>query len=105
MNLRISQNQIRFRITQAEAALLTRNGSLAFSLSLGAHRVAYSLALAELEQALVLDVQKDAWRLLVDYRDFRRFIATLPSREGIKQTITTDGGLIELLLEADVRRK
>lgn len=105
MNLRISENQLRFRITQGETELLTRDGVLAFSLNLGAQTVEYSVALAEIEQTLALDVQKTAWKLLVDRKDFSQFLASLPSREGIEQTVTMNGAQIELALEVDVRRK
>lgn len=66
MNLRISENQLRFRITQGETKLLRQDGVLAFSLNLGAQTVEYSVALADLEKTLALDVQKSAWKLLVD---------------------------------------
>jgi hypothetical protein len=105
MNLRISENQLRFRITQGETELLMRDRVLAFLLSLGTQTVEYSVALTELEQPLALDVQKDAWRLLVDRKDFSRFLASLPSREGIEQTVTMGSTQIKLVLEIDVRRK
>ena len=105
MNLRISENQLRFRITQGETELLTRDGALAFSLNLGAQTVEYSMALAEIEQTLALEVKKNAWKLLIDRRDFSQFLASLPSREGIDQTVTVNGAQIELVLEVDVRRK
>ncbi len=50
MNLRISENQLRFRITQGETELLKRDGSLSFSLNLGSQTAEYTVALAELEQ-------------------------------------------------------
>ncbi len=105
MNLRISENQLRFRITQGETELLMRDGTLAFSLNLGAQTVEYSVAVAELEQTLALDIKKNAWKLLVDRKDFSQFLASLPSREGIEQTVTIGGAQIELVLEVDVRRK
>ena len=105
MNLRISENQLRFRITQGETELLTRYGVLAFSLNLGAQTVEYSVALADLEKTMALDVQKSAWKLLVDRKDFSQFLAALPSREGIEQAVTMNGAQIELVLEVDVRRK
>lgn len=105
MNLRISEKQLRFRITQGEAELLTREELLAFSLNLGMQTAEYSVALAELEQHLDLEVRKNAWKLLVDRKDFRQFLASLPSREGIEQTVTINGAHITLVLEVDVRRK
>lgn len=105
MNLRISENQLRFRITQGETELLMRDGTLAFSLNLGTQMVEYSVAVVELEQTLTLDVKKNAWKLLVDRKDFSQFLASLPSREGIEQTVTMNGAQIELVLEVDVRRK
>lgn len=105
MNLRISENQLRFRITQGETELLRQDGVLAFSLNLGAQTVEYSVALAEMEQTLVLDIQKNAWKLLVDRKDFSQFLASLPSREGIEKTVTLNGTQIELVLEVDVWRK
>lgn len=105
MNLRISERQLRFRIAQGETELLTRDGMLAFSLNLGAQHVEYAVELADLEQTLALDVQKNVWRLLVDRKDFRKFLSSLPSREGIEQTVTMGDTQIELVLEVDVRRR
>ncbi len=104
MNLRISENQLRFRITQGEAELLMRDGALAFSLNLGAEGAEYAVVLADLEQPLEFSIQKNAWRLLVDRKDFRQFVASLPSREGIEQAVTMNGAQIALALEVDVRR-
>ena len=105
MNLRISENQLRFRITHGEAELITRDGLLSFLLNLGAQTVEYSVALSELEQPLALNVQNNAWKLLVDRKDFSQFLASLPSREGIEQTVTMKGTQLTLVLEVDVRRK
>ena len=105
MNLRISENQLRFRITQGETELLRQDGVFAFSLNFGAQTVEYSVALSEMEQTLALDVQKTAWKLLVDRKDFNQFLASLPSREGIEQKVTMNGAQIELVLEVDVRRR
>ena len=105
MNLRISENQLRFRITQGETELLMRDGLLAFSLNLGEQTVEYSVVLAEMEQTLTLDVQKNAWKLIVDRKDFALFLASLPSREGIEQAVTMKGVRLTVVLEVDVRRK
>lgn len=105
MNLRISEKQLRFRITQGEADLITRDGLLSFSLNLGAQTVEYSVVLSDLEQPLALNVQNNAWKLLVDRKDFSQFLASLPSREGIEQTVTMNGTQLTLVLEVDVRRK
>jgi hypothetical protein len=105
MNLRISENQLRFRITQGETELLRQDGVLAFSLNLGAQTVEYSVVLADLEKTLVLDVQKSAWKLLVDREDFSQFLASLPSREGIERNVSMNGTQLTLVLEVDVRRK
>jgi hypothetical protein len=105
MNLRISENELRFRITQGETELLKRDGSLSFSLNLGNQTVEYAVTLVELEQPLDLEVHKNAWKLLVDRKDFRQFIASLPSREGIEQNVSMNGTQLTLVLEVDVRRK
>lgn len=105
MNLRISENQLRFRITQSETELLKRDGSLSFSLNLGNQAVEYAVFLAELEQPLGLEVHKNTWKLLVDRRDFNQFLAALPSREGIEQNVSMNGTQLTLVLEVDVRRK
>lgn len=105
MNLRISANQLRFRITQGESELLMRDGTLVFSLNLGAQTAEYAVALADMDQTLALDVHKNMWKLRVDRRDFSQFLASLPSREGIEETVTMGGAQITLVLEVDVRRK
>ncbi|MEK6746166.1 MAG: hypothetical protein AABY33_03960 [Pseudomonadota bacterium] len=105
MNLRISENQLRFRITQGETELLKCDGSLSFALNLGSQTAEYAISLADLEQPLDLEVDKNAWKLLVDRKDFSQFIASLPSREGIEQNISMNGTQLTLVLEVDVRRK
>lgn len=105
MNLRISENQLRFRITQSETELLKRDGSLSFSLNLGNQTAEYAIMLTELKQTLDLEVHKNAWNLLVDRKDFSQFIASLPSREGIEQNVSMNGAQLTLVLEVDVRRR
>lgn len=105
MNLRISEGYLRFRITRGEIELLMQDEILSFPLHLGSQTMEYSIALTESKQPLTLDIQKNAWKLLVDRKDFGQFLASLPSREGIEQTVTVGGAQIELVLEVDVRRK
>ena len=105
MNLRISENQLRFRITQGETDLLRRDRSLSFSLNLGNQSVEYSVVLAELKQPLDLEVHKNTWKLLVNRKDFIQFLASLPSREGIEQNVSINGAQLTIVLEVDVRRK
>lgn len=105
MNLRISEGYLRFRITRGEMDLLMKDGTLSFSLHLGAQRVEYSISLTESEKSLQLDVKKDAWKLLVDRKDLGYFAQSLPSREGIEQEVVLDGAALKLALEVDVRRK
>lgn len=105
MNLRISENQLRFRITQGETELLKREGALSFTLNLGGQAVEYAVTLAELEQPLDLEVHNNIWKLLVDRKDFSQFLASLPSREGIEQNVSMNGAQLTIVLEVDVRRK
>lgn len=105
MNLRISENQLRFRITQSETELLTLNGVLAFSLDLGVQALEYAVVLSELGQPLALEVQRDEWKLLVDRAEFNQLIASLPSCEGIEHEVQSGTASITLVLEVDVRRK
>lgn len=105
MNLRISQEYLRFRITRGEMDLLMKDETLSFSLHLGTQTVEYSIALTESEQPLQLNVQKNRWKLLVDRQDLRYFAESLPSREGIEQEVMLDGAALRLALEVDVRRR
>jgi hypothetical protein len=104
MNLRISENQLRFRMSQNETELLKRDGLLSFSLNLGIQTLEYAIVLAELKQALELEIQKNAWNLLVDRNDFNLFLTSLPSRVGIEQSTSINGAQLTLVLEVDVRR-
>lgn len=105
MNLRISENQLRFRITQGETELLMRDGLLTFSLHLGTEMATYAIALIEGGRALALEVQKNVWKLLVNRHAFSQLLASLPSREGIELDTMMNGAPIALVLEVDVRRK
>jgi hypothetical protein len=104
MNLRIENNQLRFRITQDETALLTRHGEVSSRLDLGTSSMTYEVALATLEQPLALNVQEHVWTLRVNREDFRAFLSSLPARDGLEHTIIVNGVQIALVLEVDVRR-
>lgn len=105
MHLRISEGQLRFRITDAELKALRKGDALTMTLPLGEPPLTCVIELAQLTESLMLDEQKEGWRLWVDESALAQFAASLPSREGIEQDITRGGYPLKLVLEVDIRRK
>lgn len=105
MNLRISEGQLRFRITQEEIDSLMKENVLSFALRLGTQAVEYSIALTEDKQPLKLEARKHAWKLLVNRKDLQSFSASLPSREGLEHQVELGGAPLKLALEVDIRHR
>lgn len=101
MNLRISEGQLRFRITREEVNKLLGGTRVALVLPLGE----YTISLTHSDTPLMLEVNAPCWTLLVDRAVFEDFTYALPTREGIEHTVTIGGASLTLTLEVDVRRK
>lgn len=105
MNLRISEHQLRFRISREELTELMGGEILQLTLNLGNQLFAYRLSINDSAQPLTLTVKENIWHLTVDKTILTKFAADLPSREGIEHKVRLGDSPITLVLEVDVRRK
>ncbi len=105
MNLRISENQLRFRITCDELTRLMSGEILQLALHLGTLQTAYCIALHEGTMPLALTIHNNIWQLTVDKVTLSEFSASLPARNGIEHEVQLGMSRVILLLEVDVRRK
>lgn len=104
MNLRISNGQLRFRITRAEMEALLQGTPLELELPLAHQSLRYSIRTDNIASSLSLEEQAGGLHLVVDKVEFETLARKLPSREGIERRITLGGKELLLALEVDVRR-
>ena len=105
MNLRISQNALRFRISRDELGQLLEGTVLAeiVLLPLG-HRYAFAISAVK-EENVGLSMEGDRLRLHVPRLQLAALSQRLPSREGISgEWLGQNGETLALTLEVDVRR-
>lgn len=103
MNLRISENQLRFRITREELANLLKGSALELSLPFGT-ATKCRIQCTNSEQSLALEKTAEALTLTAGRNALETFAAQLPSREGIEQEIRLKETQWQLILEVDVRK-
>lgn len=101
MNLRISNSQLRFRITQSELGQLQAGERLTLSLDMESLSPMYTIIADDAASPLILDILgPNIWRLRVERNALDALAQTLPSREGIECEFQS----LRLALEVDVRR-
>lgn len=94
MNLRISKNQFRFRITKEELLQLMAGVRLRES----AAHIRFSVTPVESEQILLLDNKDDSVNLVVSKLALAEL--TRPAQEGLDEMI----GEVRVVLEVDIRK-
>ncbi len=105
MNLRISDGQLRFRITRDELSELLQGGALQLALPFLAGMQECRIVTGNLQHRLALREEKNVLTLTVDRAALEAFEKQLPSREGMEHTVMLAGGVpLILMLEVDVRK-
>ncbi len=105
MNLRISEKQLRFRITRDELLKLMDGEKLESYLDLGDRQsFSYCIFTGESDTPLAFDADKGIWRLKIAKTALAEFAVLLPSRDGIEYEAQFGSGRVMLILEVDVRR-
>lgn len=103
MNLRISEKQLRFRITKDELQQLLGGQSLGMVLPhFRTH--SYTVKITDGQDSLSLKEDGQSWTLLVDRHALQALAEKLPSREGLCEEIQVAGQFFSLMLEIDVRK-
>jgi hypothetical protein len=104
MNLRISNGQLRFRITREELNELLQGRGLELVLPLTLHTYHYLIQCGDVENPLALQEESGQLTLLVDKQTLAAFEKQLPSRDGIEQEVVVGGAALTLILEVDVKK-
>lgn len=104
MNLRISESQLLFRITQEELTGLMGGDPLQSCIDLGTQQFSYCVVMEESDAPLAFTIHEGVWNLKIGEKVLSEFAARIPSREGIKHEIQLGTSPLTLILEVDVRR-
>lgn len=104
MNIRISEGQLRFRITRVDLRALLGGAALELALPLAACPLHYGIMAADSAFPLTLEERSAGLALIVDRAALESFERRLPSREGMERRVTLGGAELLLVLEVDVRR-
>ncbi len=103
MNVRFSENEIRFRVTNDEFEKVS-NGE---HLQLETIPMVFVVqpALKTLEQAMVMDLSCGQVHLVISPEEIKALEARLPSRTGIEKTLALAmGKSVDVIFEVDVKR-
>jgi hypothetical protein len=100
MNLKISKNKLRFRITKDELFLLQNNKSLQENLALSHTSIAFGIAISEGAETVFED--KNSLLLKVASSDLKTLADNFPSKNGIEIVLENK---VLVSLEVDVARK
>lgn len=103
MNLRISDGQLRFRITREELQELLQENTLRMALPL-ARTYHYAIEISDGRDTLAFKEDSHSWSLLVDNHALKAFAEQLPSRDGLCKQVQVAGQNLMLILEVDVRK-
>lgn len=102
MNVRFSENEIRFRVSKEEFE----------KLSIGEHLQLETIPMVfvaqpakkTLEQAMVIDLSCGQVHLVISPEELQALAARLPSRTGIEKTLTLGmGKTVNVIFEVDVK--
>jgi hypothetical protein len=103
MNLRISKDQLRFRIAKEELAELLMGNDICLEPPLSSKQK-YFVMLDNIETPLLLREEENKIILAVNKKYLEGFSEQLPSREGIEHEFQINGRSVKLVLEVDVRK-
>lgn len=104
MKLRISEGELRFRITRAELETLLQGTELTLRAPFVHQPQQYHIRTEKASTPLSLEETSTSISLMVNRDALQSFAKQLPSREGIEHTATLGNKNIVLVLEVDVRR-
>lgn len=105
MNLRISRNRLRFRITREELRALLQGEKLHLALPFAPALRGCRVRAETLGEPLLLRRDGDEITLIAHRDALLALAAQLPSREGIEHMTLLDAAEWSLVLEVDVRRE
>ena len=106
MNIKISKNQVRFRITNDEFLELIENECLVMESPLQSSIQKYLIFVEDIETPIQLKESEKQIVLFVDAETLSKFQKQIPSRDGIEDEFISKNGIsVKIALEVDVRKK
>ena len=101
MNIRISKNQLRFRITKDEFLKLIGGEDIVLESPIDLGLKSYSVCLSQENEKMNLMTKLNHLILFINVSDLEDL--KLPSKSGIENEVLINGRMIKLALEVDVK--
>lgn len=104
MNVRLAENEMRFRVSQEEFQRMTSGEHV----QLETIPLTFVVLIAKkpLEQGMVLDLSCAAVQLVISPLEIKDFQARMPSKKGIEKTLSMGTGrTLDVVFEVDVQKR
>lgn len=105
MNIRISKNQIRFRIAKEELELLERGERVILQSPLSSISKGYFVEVSGNSESLIIEESAENLVLLVSKKLLSELRQKLPSKDGLENEILLNDQMVRIALEVDVKRR
>lgn len=105
MNIRISKNQIRFRITKEELGLLERGERVILQSPFGSSPKGYFVEVSGNSESLIIEERAGNLILSVSAKLLSELRQKLPSKDGLESEILLNDQVTRIALEVDVKRR
>ncbi|MBP9839044.1 MAG: hypothetical protein KBC84_10080 [Proteobacteria bacterium] len=105
MNIRISKNQIRFRITKEELGFLEEGEKVFLQSPLSSSSKGYFVEVSGSSESLIIKESTGNLILLVSKKFLSELKQKLPSKDGLENEILLNDQMIRIALEVDVKRR
>ncbi len=105
MNIRISKNQIRFRITKEELELLEKGEKVILPSPIYSNPKGYFVEVAGNLESLIIEERAGNLILSVSKELLSELRQKLPSKDGLENEILLNDQMIRIALEVDVKRR
>lgn len=105
MNIRISKNQIRFRITKEELELLEGGEKVVLQSPLSSSPKGYFVEVSSNSESLIIEERAGNLFLSVSEKLLSELRQKLPSKDGLENEILLNDQMVRMALEVDVKRR
>ncbi len=105
MNIRISKNQIRFRITKEELELLERGEKVVLPSPLNPSSTGYFVEVSGNSESLIIEERAGNLILSVSKKLLSELRQKLPAKDGLENEILLNDQMVRIALEVDVKRR
>lgn len=105
MNIRISKNQIRFRITKEELELLEKGEKVILPSPIYSNSKGYFVEVVGNLESLIIEERAGNLILSVSKKLLSELRQKLPSKDGLENEILLNDQMVRIALEVDVKRR